>query len=148
MGCPPVRKIIHLLKLVDYLQADNPWYNYYVTLHQIWWHLNWFDSLELCVLLHCIDLTEYSISILFNCKRWVAQNNIYKKILNIRKWDSKEDTLTLVLLNLLNFSRLYVQIDFSGYKLLYKANLIENKRNTLWFGNYNRGSLEVKTMWA
>ena len=26
--CPPVRKIIHSLKLVDYLhlQADNPWY--------------------------------------------------------------------------------------------------------------------------
>ena len=30
--CPPVRKIIHSLKLVDYLhvQANNPWYNYYV----------------------------------------------------------------------------------------------------------------------
>ena len=30
--CPPVRKIIHSLKLVDYLhvQADNPWYNYYI----------------------------------------------------------------------------------------------------------------------
>ena len=30
--CPPVRKIMHSLKLVDYLhvQADNPWYNYYV----------------------------------------------------------------------------------------------------------------------
>ena len=29
--CPPVRKIIHSLKLVDYLhvQADNPWYYYY-----------------------------------------------------------------------------------------------------------------------
>ena len=28
--CPPVRKIIHSLKLVDYLhvQAINPWYNY------------------------------------------------------------------------------------------------------------------------
>ena len=28
--CPPVRKIILTLKLVDYLnvQADNPWYNY------------------------------------------------------------------------------------------------------------------------
>ena len=27
--CPPVRKIIHSLKLMDYLnvQADNPWYN-------------------------------------------------------------------------------------------------------------------------
>ena len=32
MFCPPVRKIIHSLKLVDYLhvQADNPWYNYYL----------------------------------------------------------------------------------------------------------------------
>ena len=31
--CPPVPKIIHSLKLVDYLhvQADNPWYNYYIT---------------------------------------------------------------------------------------------------------------------
>ena len=30
MDCLPVRKIIHSLKLVDYLhiQADNPWYNY------------------------------------------------------------------------------------------------------------------------
>ena len=30
--CPHVRKIIHSLKLVDYLdiQADNPWYNYYL----------------------------------------------------------------------------------------------------------------------
>ena len=30
--CPPVRKIIHSLKLVDYLhvQTDNPWYNYYL----------------------------------------------------------------------------------------------------------------------
>ena len=29
--CPPVREIIHSLKLVDYLhvQADNPWYNFY-----------------------------------------------------------------------------------------------------------------------
>ena len=33
MGCPPVRKIIHSLKLVDYLhvQADNPWYNCYLS---------------------------------------------------------------------------------------------------------------------
>ena len=31
--CPPVRKIMHSLKLVDYLnvQADNPWYNYYLS---------------------------------------------------------------------------------------------------------------------
>ena len=31
--CPPVREIIHELRLVDYLhvQADNPWYNYYMT---------------------------------------------------------------------------------------------------------------------
>ena len=30
--CPPICKIIHLLKLVDYLhvQADKPWYNYYI----------------------------------------------------------------------------------------------------------------------
>ena len=30
--CQPVCKIIYSLKLVDYLhvQADNPWYNYYV----------------------------------------------------------------------------------------------------------------------
>ena len=30
--CPPVRKIIHSIKLVDYLhvQADNPWYYYYI----------------------------------------------------------------------------------------------------------------------
>ena len=33
--CPPGRKIIHSLKLVDYLhvQADNPLYNYYVATH-------------------------------------------------------------------------------------------------------------------
>ena len=33
MGCPPVRKIIHSLKLVDdlHVQADNPWYNYYLS---------------------------------------------------------------------------------------------------------------------
>ena len=33
-GCPPVRKIIHSLKLVDYLhiQVDKPWYNYYLLL--------------------------------------------------------------------------------------------------------------------
>ena len=41
--CPHVRKIIHSLKLMDYLhvQADNPWYNYYVTisLHQKMWQL-------------------------------------------------------------------------------------------------------------
>ena len=32
--CPPVHKIIHLLKLVDYLhvQVDNPWYNYYISI--------------------------------------------------------------------------------------------------------------------
>ena len=32
MVFPPVREIIHSLKLVDYLhvQADNPWYNYYL----------------------------------------------------------------------------------------------------------------------
>ena len=31
MGCPPVRKIIHMPKLVDYIhvQADNAWYNSY-----------------------------------------------------------------------------------------------------------------------
>ena len=33
--CPPVRKIIHSLKLVDYLhvQADKPCYNYYIKLN-------------------------------------------------------------------------------------------------------------------
>ena len=33
MYCPAVYKIIHSLKLVDYLhvQADNPWYNYYIS---------------------------------------------------------------------------------------------------------------------
>ena len=32
--CPPVRKIIHELKLVDYLhvQADNPWYYLYMSI--------------------------------------------------------------------------------------------------------------------
>ena len=32
--CPPVRKITHSLKLVDYLhvQADKPWYNYCLSL--------------------------------------------------------------------------------------------------------------------
>ena len=36
MGCPPVRKIIHSLKLVDYLhvQADNPWYNYNIFVYE------------------------------------------------------------------------------------------------------------------
>ena len=35
--CPPVCKIIHSLKLVDYLhvQADNPWYNYYIFLMRV-----------------------------------------------------------------------------------------------------------------
>ena len=35
--CPPVRKIIHSLKLVYYLhlQADNPWYNCYLALTQL-----------------------------------------------------------------------------------------------------------------
>ena len=34
--CPPVRKIIHSLKLADFLhvQADNPWYNYYLGFSQ------------------------------------------------------------------------------------------------------------------
>ena len=34
MICPPVREIIHSLKLLDYLpvQADKPWYNYYIIL--------------------------------------------------------------------------------------------------------------------
>ena len=33
MVCPPVREIIHELKLVDYLlvQADKAWYDYYVS---------------------------------------------------------------------------------------------------------------------
>ena len=32
MVCPPVREIIHELKLVVYIlvQADKPWYNYYL----------------------------------------------------------------------------------------------------------------------
>ena len=32
-SCPPVRKIINSLKLVDYLhvQADNPWYSLYIS---------------------------------------------------------------------------------------------------------------------
>ena len=36
--CPPVRKIIHSLKLVDYLHvpADNPWYNYYLDPYPEW----------------------------------------------------------------------------------------------------------------
>ena len=35
--CPPVRKIIHSLKLVDslHVQADNPWYNYYIATSQV-----------------------------------------------------------------------------------------------------------------
>ena len=32
--CPPVRDIIHSLKIVDYflVQEDKPWYNYYIKL--------------------------------------------------------------------------------------------------------------------
>ena len=43
--CPPVRKIIHSLKLVDYLhvQADNPWYNYNL-LSQIIKHIKYRTS--------------------------------------------------------------------------------------------------------
>ena len=35
--CPPERKIIHSLKLMDYLhvQADNPWYNYYMSTYTL-----------------------------------------------------------------------------------------------------------------
>ena len=35
--CPPVRTIIHSLKLVDYLhvQADNPWYYYNLTYKKV-----------------------------------------------------------------------------------------------------------------
>ena len=41
--CPPVRKIIHSLKLVDYLhvQADNPWYNYYLSVFTIRSYSTW-----------------------------------------------------------------------------------------------------------
>ena len=50
MGCPSVRKIIHSLKLMDYLrvQEDNPWYNFYIVREtnsigqakQMFWALN------------------------------------------------------------------------------------------------------------
>ena len=35
--CPPVLKITHSLKPVDYLhvQADNPWYNYCIVAHEV-----------------------------------------------------------------------------------------------------------------
>ena len=35
MVCPPIREIIHLLKLVDYLlvKADKRWFNYYLYMH-------------------------------------------------------------------------------------------------------------------
>ena len=35
--CPPVRKIIHALKLVDYLhvQTDSSWYNYYIKIMSV-----------------------------------------------------------------------------------------------------------------
>ena len=36
-ACPPVCKIIHSLKLVDYVhvQEDNPWYNCYIYKQQL-----------------------------------------------------------------------------------------------------------------
>ena len=44
--CPRVRKIIHSLKLVDYLlvQADNPWYNNYIRHCTVWNTLVWCDT--------------------------------------------------------------------------------------------------------
>ena len=38
--CPSVCKIIHSLKLVDYLnaQADNQWYNYYLNSAYYWFN--------------------------------------------------------------------------------------------------------------
>ena len=42
--CPTVRKIIHSLKLVDYLheQTDNPWYNYYLSSYCKWFYVSFF----------------------------------------------------------------------------------------------------------
>ena len=42
--CPPVRKIIHALKLVDYLrvQADNPWYYLHVQAGKPWYTCNYY----------------------------------------------------------------------------------------------------------
>ena len=47
--CPPVRKIILSLKLVDYLhvQVDNPWYNYYIAYSA---YIKWRNSLFVCVI--------------------------------------------------------------------------------------------------
>ena len=51
--CSPVRKIIHSLKLVDYLhvQADNPWYNFYVNKK--------FFFTEIWMLLLCVGLKMF-----------------------------------------------------------------------------------------
>ena len=57
MGCPPVRKIIHSLKLVDYLhvQADNPWYNYYLFLF-VFQYRAWARP-------EAVDQTPYSLEV-------------------------------------------------------------------------------------
>ena len=53
MVCPPVREIIHSLKLVDYLhvQADKPWYNYYIKLHTIksGWDIVYIEGLQVII---------------------------------------------------------------------------------------------------
>ena len=56
MGCPPVRKIIHSLKLVDYLhvQADNPWYNNYLFFYRTALPVNgWNDANALNDIFFC-----------------------------------------------------------------------------------------------
>ena len=48
--CPPVRKIIHSLKLVDYLyvQTDNSWYNDYLCflLYHKWVKHDWYHKVH------------------------------------------------------------------------------------------------------
>ena len=67
--CPPVRKIIHSLKLVDYLhvQADNPWYNYYITYLAL--------TQLFPVLISHREMYTLSISILamdaYTCDKWI-----------------------------------------------------------------------------
>ena len=63
--CPSVRKIIHSLKLMDYLhvQADNQWYNYYLN----WW------KLKACLVLQLLDVV---FILLINVKKPTMPTNV------------------------------------------------------------------------
>ena len=79
-GCPPVRELIHSLKLVNHLQiqADKTWYNHYMHVIPVKMDLERFSSAHALSLIILVERGDNSMKLIELGSCWIKRNIMHR----------------------------------------------------------------------